>query len=746
MHIRTSSVTRRGKTYAYAQLVESYRRPKDGMPAHRVIANLGRLDPQTIVNLKAAFKASRAGQALVVADTTASRLPQQPVVANLRYLDVAVMFRLWQAWGLDSLLAHCLAGNAAEEPFASVIAALVVQRCVAPGSKLLAQRWYPTSALPELLALAPPRFNNTRIHRALAHLADAEEAIQAGIARRVSRRHGAFVSMFLDVTDTWFVGRGPQAAQKSKTKEGLYRRKIGIVALCDERGYPLQWQVVTGRRHDSVVMTDMLESIAGIEWAADIPLVFDRAMGKTAHILRVIDTGLHFVTALTVNEFDAYGGDRIPFGPFVTVQPEPTAQRRKQACKRLGSAAEEAGMERVQDNLFVLDLGVLQRKTEDSAQGSRAPAGQEPSARSIDDDDPTVGAMRRAQTMRAQLDAGEATSLRDVGRLHGLTKWAARDLLLLTKLAIDLQDAVLDGRARGVSQTALRKVARLADLEQQRLAFDRRVAEAAARGYRRSGSGGRMTRSGRVDAAPPPPSVRVVVYFNPDILLTKRENADRRLAAVRTHVRELNDKLRSPWTRHTRASAYAAVERHLRKGELLDVFEITIEDCDLGGRSCLQVRVRLKPDVWARRRRYDGFCLIVAHPDVRHSAADLCRLYRAKDLLEKDFHIIKSVLEIRPVWHYTDPKVRAHVSLCMLGLLLCRTLEHELARADNPMSAAAALELMATCHLNLLQPEGVDAPFYSVTRPTAAQRAILRALDLEDLVDDRAVAETIQAR
>ena len=66
MHVRVSSVTRRGKTYQYAQLVESFRREPDGQPVHQVVANLGRIsDPVQLENLKAAFAANRSGQRLV---------------------------------------------------------------------------------------------------------------------------------------------------------------------------------------------------------------------------------------------------------------------------------------------------------------------------------------------------------------------------------------------------------------------------------------------------------------------------------------------------------------------------------------------------------------------------------------------------------------------------------------------------------------------------------------------------------
>ena len=49
MFARIVTTRSKSKTYRYAQLVESYRR-KDGMPVHRVVANLGRVNDDTLVD------------------------------------------------------------------------------------------------------------------------------------------------------------------------------------------------------------------------------------------------------------------------------------------------------------------------------------------------------------------------------------------------------------------------------------------------------------------------------------------------------------------------------------------------------------------------------------------------------------------------------------------------------------------------------------------------------------------------
>ncbi len=65
MQLRVSRTTRNGRTYEYAQLVESVRR--DGMPTHRVVASLGALSALEIENLRAALMASRQNKPVQVA-------------------------------------------------------------------------------------------------------------------------------------------------------------------------------------------------------------------------------------------------------------------------------------------------------------------------------------------------------------------------------------------------------------------------------------------------------------------------------------------------------------------------------------------------------------------------------------------------------------------------------------------------------------------------------------------------------
>lgn len=729
MHVRVSRVTRGGTTYEYAQLVESFRRP-DGMPAHRVIANLGDASSLAVENLRAALAAARQHRPVVIGRGSATPKAAPQPVANLRYLDVAVLLELWRAWGLDDLLGAVMRPTDADIPASSVVAALCIQRCVDPGSKLYAIEWLPRTALPLLLPLPEASFNNTRVHRVLDELDQATSRLMPRLVERYQEREGAFASLFIDATDTWFVGEGPGLAARAKTKEGRVERKIGIVLLCNQQGYPMRWEVISGRESEVTAMSRMLDRVAGLAWAEQVPLVCDRAMGRTAHIRQMLEAGLHFVTALTSAEYDAYT-DRIPHQAVAGL--EPRDDHHEDDIAEAARLIEAAGLQKVEDHLFVLDLGIVERVAEDDVEPP-VPA---------DHDEALAKVMQLARSIDEAVAAGRYTSQASAGRALGLSKALGWKYRLLRRMPESVQQQILDGKARGHSLDELIRIARLDDAEQQHEGFATLLASPAARpgsapplGLRRNPS------TPTTEPAPTAIRVRAVLYFNPQLFVDQRRRADQRLAAVRAFVDDLNIRLASPRSRLKHDQIAAAIDRRLRRDDLLEAFTPIITEQQIAGRTRYGVQLPLDQAEWSRRRRYDGFNIVVAHPNLEHSAPDLCRLYRAKDAIEKDFQIIKSLVELRPIRHHTDAKVRAHVTLCMLALLLERTLERKLAGLH---SANAALELLATTHLNRYA--GARGSLtHVVTRTDQAQDRILRRLRLQHLADYQETAPRLAPR
>ena len=72
-------------------------------------------------------------------------------------------------------------------------------------------------------------------------------------------------------------------------------------------------------------------------------------------------------------------------------------------------------------------------------------------------------------------------------------------------------------------------------------------------------------------------------------------------------------------------------------------------------------------------KKIAGRFLIVTNTDLPES--EIVSTYREQWQTERSFRTIKSFIEIRPVYHRKSERIRAHVFVCVLSLLLSRLIE-----------------------------------------------------------------------
>jgi hypothetical protein len=122
--------------------------------------------------------------------------------------------------------------------------------------------------------------------------------------------------------------------------------------------------------------------------------------------------------------------------------------------------------------------------------------------------------------------------------------------------------------------------------------------------------------------------------------------------------------------------------------------------------------------------KLDGKFLISATDD-NLPAADAARLYKGLLDVERSFRDLKQVLELRPVYHRKQDRIRAHVTLCYLALMLVRVAEN--ATGQTWPTIARTMQRMHTGTFT-----GPAGTVLQRTETTGEQRAILRALDLAE--------------
>ncbi|CAB4953675.1 unannotated protein [freshwater metagenome] len=120
--------------------------------------------------------------------------------------------------------------------------------------------------------------------------------------------------------------------------------------------------------------------------------------------------------------------------------------------------------------------------------------------------------------------------------------------------------------------------------------------------------------------------------------------------------------------------------------------------------------------------RLDGkYLLSTSDPDL--SAEDVALGYKNLLEAERGFRDMKSTLELRPVFHRLEHRIRAHVLICWLGLLLIRVAE----RQSGQTWRRIALELQRLHQVTLCGPDGTVV---QTTPPTPLAAQILAATNV----------------
>ena len=110
-------------------------------------------------------------------------------------------------------------------------------------------------------------------------------------------------------------------------------------------------------------------------------------------------------------------------------------------------------------------------------------------------------------------------------------------------------------------------------------------------------------------------------------------------------------------------------------------------------------------------------------------------------MIESAFRDLKSFLDIRPVYVWTEAHVKAHYSVCVLAHLLNRTLTlwlHTNTGGDTTKQIVcheSCYKELAGCQIDCIDVENVGLSTYKMTRPTPQQRELLTRVNLTHLLE-----------
>jgi len=295
MFLRPNRRSKDGKDHSYWSLVETVRTP-DG-PRQKTLCYLGELNSSAQARwLKTieVFNEQGEAQQLKLFPSQVEPPADDPQVARVLLNKVRLErtrqfgspwlgLELWKRLELDRFFEQAVDEHEADVPWSRVAAVLAVNRLCVPGSELgMEERWYPSTALDDLLGIEEGKINDTRLYRCLDRILPHKTKLERHLKQRYGELFGAeFDVLLYDLTSTYVEG----AAEKNPMMRRGYSRdhrpdceQMVIALIVNSEGFPFSYETFDGNRADVSTMETILRMVERKYGQARRIWVFDRGI------------------------------------------------------------------------------------------------------------------------------------------------------------------------------------------------------------------------------------------------------------------------------------------------------------------------------------------------------------------------------------------------------------------------------------------------------------------------------------
>jgi transposase len=342
MFLRPNHREKDGKRHTYWSLVETVR-TADG-PRQRTLCHLGELNDSAQARwLKTIEVFNEAGERqqlkLFPSDVVpppddaevAQVLVQRVRLERTRHLGPALLgLALWRQLQLDAFFEARVDAAPADVPWSRIAAVLAINRLCAPGSELaIEERWYPTTALDDLLHIPAGAINDSRLYRTLDQVLPHKTALERHLTARYGELFAAeFDVLLYDLTSSYVEG----AAENNPMMRRGYSRdhrpdclQVVLAVIVKLDGFPLSYETFDGNRADVTTLETVMRMIERKYGQARRVWVFDRGIVSDANLAAIRRRGGQYLVGTrrsTLRQVE----QALLEGPWTQVRDEVEAQ------------------------------------------------------------------------------------------------------------------------------------------------------------------------------------------------------------------------------------------------------------------------------------------------------------------------------------------------------------------------------------------------------------------------------------
>jgi transposase len=338
MFLRPNRRSKDGKEHIYWSLVETVR-TADG-PRQRTLCYLGELNSSAQARwwkTVEVFNEQGEAEQLKLFPAQAESPADDPQVARVLVNQVRLErmrqfgacwlgLELWRHLGLDRFFEECLEAQEADVPWSHVTAVLAINRLCAPGSELaIEERWYPSTALDDLLQIAEGKINDTRLYRCLDRILPHKTKLEQHLKQRYGELFGAeFDVLLYDLTSTYVEGtaeKNPMMARGYSRDHRPDCEQMVIALIVNSEGFPFSYETFDGNRADVSTMETILRMVERKYGKARRIWVLDRGIVSEENLAAIRKRGGQYLVGTPRRQMKQFEEELLK-DDWTRVQPE----------------------------------------------------------------------------------------------------------------------------------------------------------------------------------------------------------------------------------------------------------------------------------------------------------------------------------------------------------------------------------------------------------------------------------------
>ncbi len=238
---------------------------------------------------------------------------------------------------------------------------------------------------------------------------------------------------------------------------------------------------------------------------------------------------------------------------------------------------------------------------------------------------------------------------------------------------------------------------------------------------------------------PPAEGKRYILCFNPEKFLTERQCRLDKIASIKKHLDQKNQQLSKALGRRHRELLREELKKYLEKRSASGLFSFRL----IAKEKTFQISYRVLKKAVQDAAKLDGiYCLMTNLKTA--SPKELIDAYRNRMEIERSFHQLKSFVEIRPIYHHNEGRIKAHVTVCVLAYLLNNTIMHLTRQKKDfeELTAQSIYNYLKGCKLVELSAAGNRK--LKLTTPTAEQLQLTGILADKSILDETNLQKLIK--